>query len=116
MTIWKSKTIKAQKVTAGLHSLHSVVMCLSSQYLMKYGKAIKTMPKKIIRNTLETKYGNAHRTIPDRRTRPRRCFLPYIIYPIPIEPNKTPHIIDDVLSIIFLNCFHLHITLRFTGG
>jgi len=61
------------------------------------------MAIRIIRNTLETKYGKTHSTTPDRRAMPRRCFLPYIKYPNPIEPNNTPHIIDAVLSIIFLS-------------
>ncbi len=80
-------------------------MFLSTQYFTKYGSAIKAMPIRIIRNTLETKYGKAHRTTPDRRAMPLRCFLPYIKYPIPIEPYNTPHIIDVVLSIIFLYFF-----------
>jgi hypothetical protein len=82
--------------------MHGLVMCSSAQYLMKYGRAIKAIPIRIIRYTLETKYGNAHRTTPDRRAMPRRCFFPYIKYPIPIEPNNIPHINDVVLSIIFL--------------
>jgi len=60
------------------------------------------MPARNIRKTLEIKNGNAHRTTPDRRAMPRRCFLPYIKYPMPIDPNNTPDIIDVVLSIIFL--------------
>ena len=73
-----------------------------AQYLRKYGRAIKKMAIRIIRNMLETKYGKAHSTKPDRRAIPRRCFFPYIKYPIPIEPNSTPHIIVVVLSIISL--------------
>jgi hypothetical protein len=56
----------------------SRVMCSSIQYLRKYGRAIKTIPIRIIRNMLETKYGKAHSTTPDRRAIPRRCLLPYI--------------------------------------
>ena len=74
------------------------------QYLMKYGKAIKTMPTRMIKNTLETKYGKAHKAIPEKSATPRFCFFPYIRYPIPIEPNKIPHIIDE-LSIVFFYMF-----------
>lgn len=59
------------------------------------------MAVRIIRNALATKYGKIHSKTPDSRAIPRRCFLPYIKYPIPIEPNNTPHMIDAALSIMF---------------
>ena len=103
------KLWSTQKGPDVLHSIECLVMCSSAQYLIKYGRAIKVLPIRIIRNMLETKYGNAHRTTPDSRAIPRCCFLPYMKYPIPIEPNNTAHIIDVVLSIIFLYFFHWHI-------
>lgn len=57
------------------------------------------MPIRSIRNMFETKYGNTHSTTPDSSAIPLCCLLPYIKYPIPIEPNITPHIID-VVSIV----------------
>jgi len=78
---------------------------------MKYGRAIKIMAIRIIRSTLETKYGKIHSRTPDRRAMPRRCFFPYTKYPKPIEANNTPHIIDAELSIIFLSFFYRRIAL-----
>jgi len=80
---------------------------------MKNGKAIKTMPITMIRNTLEIKYGKTHSAIPDRRAMARRCFFPYTKYPNPIEPNNIPHIIDVVLPIIFLSFSQCRRTLDY---
>ena len=48
------------------------IICTSTQYLRKYGRVIKTMATRIIKNMLVTKYGKAHSTTPDRRAIPRR--------------------------------------------
>ena len=71
------------------------------QDLMKYGKAIKTMPIKMIRNIFETKYVKQHKATPENMATNRLCFFPYIKYPAPIAPNKTLHIICVELPIIF---------------
>ncbi len=55
----------------------------------------------MMRNTLETKYGKAHKAIPERSATTRCCFLPYTKYPKPIEPNNRPQSIDAELSIVF---------------
>lgn len=67
---------------------------------MKYGRAIKATPIRSMRSMFETKYGNTHSTTPDISAIPLCCLLPYIKYPIPIEPNITPHIIDVVSIVI----------------
>jgi len=68
---------------------------------MKYGKAIRAMPTRMIRNMLEIKYGKVHKAIPERSGTPRFCFFPYTKYPKPIEPNNKPQIIDAELYIEF---------------
>ncbi len=46
----------------------------------------------MIRNTLGTKYGKAHSNTPESNAIPLCCFLPYIMYPKPIDPNNIPNI------------------------
>ncbi len=72
-----------------------------SQYFIRKGPAIKTIPIIIIRNILEKKYGKAQRKTPQTNATPFCCLLPYTMYAIPIEPNSTLKIKDIELNIFF---------------
>ncbi len=94
--------------------LKRLVMCILSvdQYFIKNGRAMKTMPTRIIVSTLGTKYGKAHKATPDRRAMPFRCFFPYTKYAMPNEPNNKLHIILAELSMgvscLFLFSYFTH--------
>ena len=87
--------------------LERFVMCILSvgQDLITNGRAIKTMPTRIIMSTLETKYGKAHKATPARRAMPCRCLFPYTRYAMPNEPNNKPHIILAELSMVVSSLF-----------
>jgi len=77
------------------------VICYSvlHQYLMKYGKIIKTIPIKTRKYRLATKYENTINPIPENSATVCSCFFPYIKYPKPIELNNASRIIDTLLYI-----------------